>query len=283
MSEIRQWNISSVLDPKAPRNTPYALILLNTPISEKHAIVFYRVWQQAAIRIVADGAANMLLEFMDAHKDKLFKMPDLICGDLDSISDHARSYFEERHVHIQRLASQYSTDLQKSIQHLELEEDTSSLQYDLVIFGGLTGRLDQTMHTLHVLWQLAPGVPVDDIITSHDTSTDENKDGRLRKRPHTVVLSDTCATCLLGPGKHVLQHNRSIVGKSCGILPLGVSSACIQSEGLEWNLESQKSSLGGFLSTSNHLAPDNLSGTVLIETDSPVYWTVELQVDTELL
>ena len=93
---MRQWNISSVLDPKAPRNTPYALILLNTPISEKHAIVFYRVWQQAATRIVADGAANMLLEFMDAHKDKLFKMPDLICGDLDSISDHARSYFEER-------------------------------------------------------------------------------------------------------------------------------------------------------------------------------------------
>ena len=213
----------------------------------------------------------------------------LIMHVLTSRSEYVRLLTQ--HVHIQRLASQYSTDLQKSIQHLELEEDTSSLQYDLVIFGGLTGRLDQTMHTLHVLWQLAPGVPVDDIITSHDTSTDENKDGRLRKRPHTVVLSDTCATCLLGPGKHVLQHNRSIVGKSCGILPLGVSSACIQSEGLEWNLgmyksltpESQKSSLGGFLSTSNHLAPDNLSGTVLIESDSPVYWTVELQVDTELL
>jgi len=196
-----------------------------------------------------------------------------------------------QYVHIQQLASQYSTDLQKSIQHLEEEEDSSNTEYDLVIFGGLTGRLDQTLHTLHVLWQLAPGVPVDDIISTGDNTTEENKDGRLRKRTHTLVLSDTCATCLLGPGKHMLQHNRSILGKSCGILPLGVSSARIQSEGLEWNLgmykqltlESQNSSLGGLLSTSNHLAPDNLSGTVVIETDSPVYWTVELKVDTELL
>lgn len=145
-------------------------------------------------------------------------------------------YLLTQHVHIQRLASQYSTDLQKSIQHLETVEDSCKAQYDLVIFGGLTGRLDQTLHTLHVLWQLAPGVPLDHIVTSGADATDEDKDGSLRKRNHTIILSDTCATCLLGPGKHVLQHNRKILGKSCGILPLGVSSAHIRSEGLEWNL-----------------------------------------------
>lgn len=196
-----------------------------------------------------------------------------------------------QHVPIQRSSSQYSTDLQKCIQQIEAEEDLTHIQYDLLIFGGLTGRLDQTLHTLHVLWQLAPGVPVDDIISTGDNVAEEHKDGRLRKRPHAMVLSDTCATCILSSGRHVLQHNRTILGKSCGILPLGISSAHIRTEGLEWNLgmyealtpASQKSSLGGFFSTSNHLAPDNEAGIVLIETDAPVYWTVELKPDAEPL
>ena len=37
--------------------------------------------------------------------------------------------------------------------------------------------------------------------------------------------------------------------------------------------------MGGFMPTSNHLAPDNPGGTVRVITDGPVYWTVELQSD----
>lgn len=43
--------------------------------------------------------------------------------------------------------------------------------------------------------------------------------------------------------------------------------------------EGEPSFLGGFLSTSNHLAPDNSEGVVDLKTDAPFYWTVELQHD----
>jgi len=37
-------------------------------------------------------------------------------------------------------------------------------------------------------------------------------------------------------GTHELLHDRRILGKTCGLLPLGVSSARISTQGLEWNL-----------------------------------------------
>lgn len=46
-------------------------------------------------------------------------------------------------------------------------------QYELIIYGGLTGRLDQTAHTIHVLFKLS------------------------RKRRRTWVVSEDSVTCLL--------------------------------------------------------------------------------------
>ncbi len=71
------------------------------------------------------------------------------------------------------------------------------------------------------------------------------------------------------------------MGKTCGILPLGVGNkgAKVKTKGLEWNLEGDSTTLGGFLSTSNHLG--NKEGAVEVENDEPVYWTVELRPDDE--
>ena len=38
--------------------------------------------------------------------------------------------------------------------------------------------------------------------------------------------------------------------------------------------------MGGLVSTSNHIAPNNLDGIVRLLTDKPVYWTVELRGST---
>lgn len=38
--------------------------------------------------------------------------------------------------------------------------------------------------------------------------------------------------------------------------------------------------MGGLVSTSNHIAPNNLDGIVRLFTDKPVYWTVELRGST---
>lgn len=91
-------------------------------------------------------------------------------------------------------------------------------------------------------------------------------------------------------GTHTLLQDRRILGNTCGILPFGTGlhGAHVWTEGLEWDLrayiltrvltaDGEATSLGGFMSTSNHLAPGNDAGKVRLTTDAPIYWTVELK------
>lgn len=213
--------------------------------------------------------------------------PDEIIGDLDSLREDVREFFVTLGTKIIHRPSQYSTDLQKSLQRLEDLEDDFLLEArrDVVIHGGLSGRFDQTNHTLHVLWQLAAGVPVLDGVYDPNAASDEaNRGGELQKRAYTFVVNEDSVVWLLSRGTHTLHHDRRLLGKTCGILPLGIGmqggGARVTTQGLVWNLTSDTTThLGGLLSTSNALAGD---GTVTITTDTPVYWSVELKSDEEI-
>ena len=139
-------------------------------------------------------------------------LPDIIKGDLDSLradvedfyvkavrTDHVTSWLldnltaSSQGVLVLTDKDQYETDLGKcikSLQELEAQQQRQvtanfpswsrrcssalpSLKYELVIYGGLTGRLDQTAHTIHVLFKLS------------------------RKRQRTWVVSEDSVTCLL--------------------------------------------------------------------------------------
>lgn len=177
--------------------------------------------------------------------------------------------------------------------------------------------MDQTAHTLHVLWKLSP--PLSSIGGYEDPEESEGgRDGRrggtVRKRHRTWVVGDGCMVMLLPPGKHTLIHISPPLGIPCGVLPFGVkggsegtSAARVRTEGLEWDLgewfrvlamrfaltrdcppsstfpdPSQPQSLGGYLSTSNHVvyppAPDEgpRIANITVETDQPIYWSVAL-------
>ena len=268
---MHTWDIAALVGraPSAHGAPPYAVVLLNTPIPTEHSRTFERIWSCASERICADGAANRLFALGDKYA-----LPTQICGDLDSIKQAVRAHYEARGVPVVTRPSQYATDLQKGVQALEdIEGDT---ERRLILFGGLTGRLDQTVHTLHVLWQLAPGIP----ISHRVTDPNDSRGGQLKKRSLTVSVSDSSVTVLLPEGHHRILHDRSLLGKTCGVLPLG-TSACVSTAGLEWDLCGELTSLGGFLSTSNHLAPGG-DGTVEVHTNAPVYWTVELKPDSEV-
>ncbi|WFD32508.1 ribonuclease Z [Malassezia sp. CBS 17886] len=278
---VDTWDFSELLGFSAAAGSgyrPYALVVLNTPISAAHGSGFMRLWGHASLRVCADGAANRVLDAVgqDTWGDTL--LPTEICGDLDSLRDDVRAFFAARGVPIVRVPTQYATDMQKGVRRVEDAEALSRAPaYHLVIFGGLSGRVDQTVHTLHVLWQLAPGVPETPGVEYPDEGHADARAGRLAKRAHAVVVSDESVTCLLPAGTHELRHNRAVLGKSCGLLPLGTGppGARISTEGLEWNLNGEASWLGGLLSTSNHLAPGNAAGIVRLTNDAPVYWTVE--------
>lgn len=102
-------------------------------------------------------------------------------------------------VPIHKIPSQYSTDLQKCVQAVEDFESLSCPedQLSLIVFGGLSGRLDQTAHTLHVLWQLAPEVIVGESVEEPPQEGQESRGGKLLKRERTFVVGDGCVTWLL--------------------------------------------------------------------------------------
>ncbi|PKI85976.1 hypothetical protein MVES_000081 [Malassezia vespertilionis] len=186
------WDLGAVLRTQsAAQPQRYALIMLNTPVAQHLKSLFCILWRRASVRICADGGANRLLALVgeDDAAWQTLPLPEQICGDLDSLDASTREFFSARGVPIVHIPSQYATDLQKGIQVIEdIEGDADA--FELVIFGGLSGRLDQSMHTLHVLWQLAPGVPVMPMVTEPCAQDATMPRGNaLRKRAHALVIS----------------------------------------------------------------------------------------------
>nr|CDI54219.1 thiamin pyrophosphokinase [Melanopsichium pennsylvanicum 4] len=282
------WDPSPLLLPSSRDDVhKYAMVLLNCPLDDRQIGHFRHLWESASLRLCADGAANRLLDtfglaaFEGQNGGPSVALPDAILGDLDSIRSDTQRFFESKGVAVHDRPSQYATDLQKTIQEVEDREEGAGdgKENTLIIFGGLSGRLDQSVHTLHVLWQLAPGT--EDLGSVTDPENPDERGNRLRKRQRTFAIGEGSVAWLLPKGKHTLKMSRQVMGKSCGILPLGVgnSGAKVTTKGLEWNLEGDRTTLGGFLSTSNHVY--DKEGVVEVENDEPVYWTVELRPDAE--
>lgn len=94
----RAWDLGTLLAPIARRapQTPYAVVMLNTPIPLGQKEAFLQLWKGAALRICADGASNRLLDTFGSTGTLDIPMPNLICGDLDSMRDDTRTFFEKQ-------------------------------------------------------------------------------------------------------------------------------------------------------------------------------------------
>ncbi|GAA6031960.1 hypothetical protein JCM8097_003362 [Rhodosporidiobolus ruineniae] len=266
---------SSSSSSPPPSADPNALIILNSPLPPQP--LFRKLWSAASVRYCADGGANRLYERFVKGKARAREeddadawdeevdgreenwLPDLVLGDLDSLRPDVRAYYEAKGVRVEHDPDEYSTDLGKNVARLSSHEKTTGQPHQLVVIGGLSGRLDQTVHTLHALWVLA------------------EKEGRER----VWVVGRESAAMVLGRGKHHLRIDLSTFGKTCGILPLGTNEAYVTTTGLEWDLGPTAymypSSLATAVSTSNHLVQED----VTVETDVPVVWTMEVRGGAE--
>jgi thiamine pyrophosphokinase len=103
---------------------------------------------------------------------------------------------------IEKVPSQYATDLQKCILRVEEYEEKGSVgEMELIILGGLSGRLDQTMHTLHVLCQLTmtDGQQAAKVSSSQKRAHLEQDDfAVLNRRKRTWVFSENSLVWVLG-------------------------------------------------------------------------------------
>nr|XP_019044001.1 thiamine pyrophosphokinase [Kwoniella bestiolae CBS 10118]OCF22931.1 thiamine pyrophosphokinase [Kwoniella bestiolae CBS 10118] len=231
MTNITTWTCAELL--RGESSKPYALIVVNQPTRKD---LLDKAWKAATTKLCADGGANRLY---DVDNDKIY-LPDIIKGDFDSIREDVRSYYTSRGVKVIQDKDEYSTDLMKCI--AEVPED-----YSLVLLGGLSGRVDQTVHTMSLLHKLHREV---------------------------YVLDGESFAWLLREGIHDIQIDHHTMGQTCGILPVGIDSARVKTKWLKWDTD-WETSLNGNVSTSNHLVPEN--PIVTIETDKPVLWTCEIR------
>ncbi|KAI5479907.1 hypothetical protein MNV49_002465 [Pseudohyphozyma bogoriensis] len=193
--------------------------------------------QNSSLRFCADGGANRLYDayvkpLQEGAEDRF--LPDLIRGDLDSLRPDAQEYYISKNVVVQRDPDQDSTDLGKCVAALVEKENESGQKYQLVIVGGLSGRLDQTAHTIHALTRLA------------------------EERESTWAVGRESVACVLGTGKHELKVSHEEFGDTCAILPFG-QPAHVTTKGQKWDLGPTAymypTSFSSGISSSNHLPP----------------------------
>lgn len=216
-----------------------AMILLNAPLQSTP--LFHTLWKSAAFRICADGAANRLRSLN--QQSGLGYSPDLIIGDLDSITETTRGYYAN--VRTVQIIDQDRNDLDKA---LEAANDYRTV----IVFGAFGGRFDQQMASLQALYCY----PEREIFLYNDTSM--------------AVLVHAGATSIevrIEPTTEGVSE-----GPTCGLIPIGQPVKSITTTGLQWNLNQQSSDFGGLVSTSNRIT-DRI---VTVDSTEPFIFTTEI-------
>lgn len=172
--------------------------------------------------IAADGGA--------AHCLTLGVTPDVIIGDMDSISEEDQQYWAGQYVPFMRHNHRKDeTDLELALLHAR------ALQVDeILVLGALGGRWDQTFANLLLpLYHRLAGLKI--------------------SFWHT------------GTWIHVITRTRTIrgqAGQTVSLLPLGGNALGVTATGLEWPLDNETLYLGGSRGVSNLLLGESAQITV---------------------
>ncbi|HTY11835.1 MAG TPA: thiamine diphosphokinase [Bacteroidota bacterium] len=167
--------------------------------------------------VCADGGAN--------KARKLGIRPDVIIGDLDSISPATKRYYSR--VKTIRVPSQYSTDLEKALDYL-----VENRYQDAVVVGATGGRPDHSLSNLSILKKYCE---------------------RIR-----LVFSDPLCDIHLIGRKIIFD---SPIGAIISLLPLGRCGG-ITTKGLKYPLRNEPLELGVREGTSNAVVSSPVSITV---------------------
>lgn len=277
-AETVTWYPSAIFSDDAGEYKGFGLIVLNQPL-ELRAAFYSKVWRNAVYHVGADGGANRVHDLAAPQDLAGVLSLDTVIGDLDSLRPEIREYWLEHGSELISYGDQYSTDFTKAVRYIKTFEVPKDATFtpsrsgarqealrkvkegpkirDIVCLGGLGGRVDQGLSTLHHLYtfQKEPGY----------TS------GKM------FLLSSEAITFVLKAGTHRIQvrdgSSNLGLGKHIGIIPLKEPSV-ITTHGLEWDVTDWLTEFGGQVSTSNHVRED----WVTIETSKDVLFTIDLDV-----
>ncbi|OQE23257.1 hypothetical protein PENSTE_c009G04598 [Penicillium steckii] len=238
----------------------YALLVLNQPINEN---AFGVLCDHASYIICADGGANRLYEMMKQHGKESTILPDRIVGDLDSLNPTIRQHYEKLNVPIDEDPDQYSTDFTKCLKYLnshaadiiassprsqqQQQKSTTETRrqqqtLEIVILGGLGGRVDQAFSQIHHLYMMTQtqrelreskkATTTTTTSQSDSGSHIQNDSDKLKKKLGSDSDSDSAAggnlylvseesiTFVLQKGKNIIHTpatNRPLQGQGDGI------------------------------------------------------------------
>jgi thiamine pyrophosphokinase len=131
---------------------PFALITLNQDIDTP---LYEKLTQRASFRVCADGGFDRLIQYCNANNIKLDTMlPNLLVGDLDSISPAALESARKAGVMVEKVHCQDTTDFQKSIKAVERHASADFKQHmRIIVVGAIDGRFDHTVASISVLYE----------------------------------------------------------------------------------------------------------------------------------
>jgi thiamine pyrophosphokinase len=251
------WHPAEIFYPSKSRHRSHAIVILNQPLNLPFS-VYQNLWSNSSYDIAADGGANRVYTLNKSNASEKDLPLTTVIGDLDSLLPETDSYWKSKNVPVIHDEDQYSTDFMKAVNYIREKQEKG---LDIVVLGGLGGRVDQGMSVLHQLYtyQKEPGYP----------------DGKM------FLLSTEAITFVLKAGRHKIKAIAKYgedglgagLGKHVGIIPLKEPSF-ITTEGLEWDVKDWETQFGGQMSTSNHVKRD----WVMIETTKDVLFTIDLEL-----
>jgi thiamine pyrophosphokinase len=157
----------------------------------------------------------------------------------------------------------------------EASKKDHSHRLDVLVLGGLGGRVDQAFSQIHHLYTI--------------TQSEES-----RSRGDLYLISEESISFVLQPGENIIytprtnrpsdpqesdssqpeqqpQQDYFYLEENIGIIPIA-GAAEITTYGFEWDVTYWRTEIGGQISTSNHIRAD----VVRVKTDRPVLFTAEL-------
>ncbi|KAJ5992864.1 hypothetical protein N7451_008588 [Penicillium sp. IBT 35674x] len=316
-----EWHPSRFFHPEGSP-VPYALLILNQPINERA----YEVLSEHACYVIcADGGANRLYDLTKNQGQESTELPNVIVGDLDSLHPAVRSHYEELGVTISEDPDQYTTDFTKCLKYLNTHaseiiasprrprgsasQSSSESLLEVVILGGLGGRVDQAFSQIHHLYMMTETQRELREI-QHSTSDPNDHPGgdktpRLATGGSLYLVSEESITFVLHKGRNIIhtpatrradiglaasalesqpktsgmsgsgkpgeRETKYIFEENVGIVPLS-APATITTQGFEWDVQDWPTEIGGQISTSNHIRAERVE----VNASVPVLFTVEL-------
>ncbi|ENN82044.1 thiamin pyrophosphokinase 1 [Dendroctonus ponderosae] len=238
-------------------NRIYAIVILNCRINLNidHRQIL-NLWSHAKLRVTVDGGTEKWLNWLQAHESDEYVSiaPDLITGDLDSVSLDVLEYFKQRNSQVIHTPDQNETDYTKALREVQKYCSEKEMNIDSVfVLADTSGRFDQIIANINTLFKAAVFM----------------KDTKIYQ------IASNSITFLLPPGNHRISIPESLREKQewCALMPLG-APCMATSKGLKWNLDQTRLTFGEMVSTSNTYDGDPY---VTVTTDGYITWSMGIE------